>query len=147
MSKYPSWWDVPVTIYNKYSDPTTRIVRWTKTTLPNCFWKNVGSKVMIGETVLDTTSITCRIPEDPRFLEAYKWLQIPNDQKAEYFTLQQDDILIRGDIQDEIDEYTAGQRSTDIIAKYKSNGCITVKDVSIDTMTGMLYPHYHVRGL
>jgi len=148
MSNFPSWWDSTITIYNKHTDPTTKVTKGYRHVISNqCCWKNVGSKVNIGEVVLDTESITCRIPQQNDFLEAYDWVQLPNDAKPNYFTLQQDDIIIHGEVTDEINEYVSGKRATDIINKYRLKGCIMIKDVSIDTMTGMLYPHYHVRGL
>ena len=148
MSKYPAWWDSTITIYNKYTDPTSRVTRWYRHTISNqCFWHNVGSKVNIGEVVLDTESITCRIPEQSDFLSAFEWASLPNDEKSNYFTLQQGDIIVDGAVIDDIDEYVSGSRSTDIINKYRLKGCITIKDFSINTMTGMVNPHYHIRGL
>ena len=148
MSKYPSWWDSTITIYNKYTDNATQVVKWYRHTVYNqCFWKNVGSKVNIGEVVLDTESITCRIPEQPDFLQAYDWVNLPNDQKSLKFTLQPDDIVVNGEVEDDIDEYTSGKRATDLIKKYRLKGCITIRDVSVDTMTGMITPHYTIRGL
>lgn len=147
MSNYPTWWDNTVTIYNKYTDTTTKVVKWYRHVVDNCFWKNVGSKVMVGNVLLDTESITCRIPKQSDFVEAHKWVAIPNDQKGNYFTLQPDDIIIVGEVTDEINEYVKGERATDIISKYRLQGCITVKDVAIDTMTGLNSPHYRVRGL
>lgn len=147
MSSYPSWWDSTITIYNKYTDPTTKVVKWYRTTLNQCFWKNVGSKVQVGEVVIDTESITCRIPQQSTFRDAYKWVDIPNDKKGDFFTLQQGDIIIKGEILDDIDEYKQGQRANDLINKYRLQGCITIKDFAIDTMTGMWNPHYYVKGL
>ena len=148
MSKYPSWWDSTITIYNKFTDNTTRVTRWYRHIIEKqCFWKNVGSKVNIGDIVLDTESITCRIPEQADFLQAYDWVNLPNDQKSLYFTLQPEDIVIHGEALDDIDEYTAGSRATDIINKYRLRGCIVIREVSVDTMTGMITPHYHIRGL
>lgn len=148
MSKYPSWWDSTITIYNQYVDPTTRVTKWYRHVISGqCFWKNVGSKVNVGEIVLDTESITCRIPEQPDFLQAYDWVNLPNDQKSSKFTLQPDDIVIHGEVTDDIDEYTSGSRANDIVNKYRLKGCIRIRDVSVDTMTGMITPHYHIRGL
>lgn len=147
MSNYPLWWDTPITIYNKYTDTTTRVVKWYRHTIHDCFWKNVGGKVNVGGVVLDTESITCRIPQQRNFMEAYKWMTIPNDEKANYFTLQQDDIIIVGEVLDEINEYASGLRANDLINKYRVQGCIKINDFAIDTMNGMNSPHYRVRGI
>lgn len=146
MNNFPEWWDADITLYNKHVDTTTRVVKWYKTTLSNCFWKYVGSQVQIGSTILDSAKIVCRIPKHPKFLPANQWLNLPNDCKADYFTLQQDDIICLGNIPDQIDEYKAGTRSTDLMLKYKNSGCIHVQDFSINTHSGMLSPHYKVGG-
>lgn len=148
MSNYPEWWDFPITVYNKYTDKTTRIVTWHKTVIPNCFWKNTGNKVNIGDVILDTESVTCRIPYQDNFLEAGEWINIPNDQMSQYFTLKQADILVKGAVDDEIDEYKSGMRSTDLLNKYHAlQSCMEIKEVTINTMKGMLTPHYYVRGI
>lgn len=148
MSKYPTWWDTTITVYSKCTDATTSIVSWSKFIIPNCFWKRVGSKTAVNGIQIDTESITCRIPKSSNFIEPFKWVDMPTARLRGKFTLQQGDIIIQGKCNFEIDEYKAGQRSTDLIAKYrKVHGCMEIKDVAINTMTGMLNPHYHVRGL
>ena len=148
MSKYPTWWDATVTVYSKHTNVATSLVKWHKVTIPNCFWKQVGSKTTVKDIQIDTESITCRIPKHAQFIEPFEWIDKSYDELAGKFTLQQGDIIIKGDCNFEIDEYKAGNRSTDLIAKYrKIQGCMEIKDVAINTMTGMLNPHYNVRGL
>lgn len=148
MSNYPTWWDATVTVYSKHTNPATSIVSWHKATIPNCFWKRVGSKTAVGGVQIDTESVTCRIPQNPHFIEPFNWIDMSESELDGKFTLQQGDIIIKGDCNFEINEYAAGQRSTDLIAKYrKIQGCMEIKDVAINTMTGMMNPHYNVRGL
>ena len=148
MSNYPAWWDATVTVYSKRVDIATSIVSWHKVTIPNCFWKRVGSKVTVGDIQIDTESVTCRIPQNANFVEPFNWIDMPEAELNGKFTLQQGDIIIKGDCNFEVNEYKAGHRSTDLVAKYrKIQGCIEVKDVAINTMTGMMNPHYNVRGL
>ena len=149
MSKpgYPMWWDSTITIYNKYEDAQTRIVHWYRTVLHDCFWKYSGDKVSVGTVVLDTKSIICRIPQDSRFLERYQWVSVPNDQMSEYFTLGQGDIIVKGEVLDEIDEYVSGQRSSDFLAKYKNlQGCMEIEEYAINIGAGRNNPHYYARG-
>jgi len=144
---YPMWWDTPITVFNKYTDTQTRVVKWYKTTLDNCFWKDTGNKVNVGDTLLETNDIICRIPKQENYLPPFEWVNIPNDEMSNYFTLSVGDIIIRGHIEDDIDEYISGKRSTDIISKYKDNqGCLEIKKVAINTNTGMVTPHYNVKG-
>lgn len=147
MGNYPQWWDSSITVYNRYEDPQTQIVTWFRTVLENCFWKGTGSKVTINETTLDTEGVICRIPKNPLFLEKYEWVDLPNDEMDDYFTLAPHDILVRGLVDDEIDEYTKGHHSTDLLSKYRDlRGCIEIEDVAINTGRGRNNEHYWVRG-
>ena len=145
---YPEWWDTTITVFNKFTDPQTKVVRWYKTIVNGAFWKYVGDKVMIGKTVLETNNTICRVRKDARFLEQYLWLQQPNDEMQNYFTLAKGDILIKGEVEDEIDEYTSGKRSNDIIAKYKQlQGCMTIEKIAINVGAGRCDEHYYVKGV
>lgn len=145
---YPEWWDTTVTIYNKYTDPQTKVVRWYRTVVTGTFWKYVGDKVKIGNTVLETNSIICRIRKDDRFLEKFQWLQVPNDQMSNYFTLAKDDFIVKGEVDDEIDEGQSGHRSNDILAKYKAlQGCMVIEHLTINVGAGRCNEHYLVRGI
>lgn len=148
MSNFPAWWDSTITVYNKYTDPKTSVTTWTRTVIDNCFWKILGGKVNVGGVELDTTSITCRIPEQDNFLTPSEWLEKSEEDRPKYVTFKQSDIIVVGNCQDEIDEYTKGMRSTDLISKYKSlQGCTEIKEVAFNTMSGMLNPYYFVKGI
>lgn len=148
MSNYPIWWDTTITIYNKFEDPQTQVVTWYRNVVENCFWKYVGDKIVINQTVLETNNIICRIPENSLFLEKYKWIQLPNDEMSQYFTLGAGDIIIKGEVDDVVNEYTAGYRSSDLVAKYKNlQGCMEVQQITLNTGIGRNNPHYFVKGI
>ena len=81
---------------------------WFKNTVSNCFWKYTGDKITVGETVLETNNIICRIPKDDRYLDKYVWNKLPNDEMGNYFTLGQGDIIIKGEVDDEVNEAPSG---------------------------------------
>jgi hypothetical protein len=148
MSNYPIWWDTTLTIYNKFEDSQTQLVKWYKTTIDKCFWKYVGNKVTVGTTVLETNDIICRIPKQSNFLEKGDWINIPNDEMSNYFTLSGGDIIVKGNVDDEINEYKTGKRSTDLIAKYKKlQGCMEIEEVAINAGLGRCNEHYYVKGI
>lgn len=148
MSDYPIWWDANLTLYNKYTDKQTQVIKWYRTTLSNCFWKSVGNKISIGNVVLETDDIICRIPKSNLFKNRAEWQDIPNDQMSDYFTLSVGDIIVFDIVDDEIDEYTSGKRSSDLISKYKDlQGCIEIQKVAINTGIGRCNPHYFIRGV
>ena len=146
MSNYPEWWDKTVTVYNKYKDPTTAVVTWHSTKIAGCFWKDVGVKLEVGNTSIVTSDIICRIPKQASYLSPFDWYELQDKSGA--FTLKQGDIIVLGEFNDEIDEYTRGQRSTDLLEKYHEiDSCMEIKKVAVDTMTGMLSPHYRIVGV
>ena len=148
MNNYPIWWDTTVTIYNKFTDPLTQVVSWYKTTVTNTFWKYIYDKATIGETVLESNKIICRIREDSRYTDKYLWNALSAENKAKHFTLGQGDIIIKGDVSDTINEYEKGKRSTDLIEKYKElQGCLEIQVVHDNTGIGRGNPHYLAQGV
>lgn len=146
MSNYPIWWEDTVTLYNRYEDAQTNVVVWHRTVLTNCFWKSVGSKVVIDDTTIDTDNLICRIPKDDRYLNPLDWKQLSNDVMDEYFTLKQNDIIVKGEVDDVIDEYSKGHRANDLIEKYKDVGCFLIRKVGINVGTGKCNEHYYISG-
>lgn len=148
MNNYPVWWDTTLTVYNKFEDPQTHIITWFRTVVENAFWKYVGDKVNIGKVVLETNDTICRIRKDSRFLPRHEWINKPNDQMGNYFTLGVNDIIVKGEVDDVIDEYTSGSRSTDLEKKYKGlQGCIKIQEVAVNTGPGRCNEHYYVKGV
>ena len=146
MSNYPEWWNTTVTVYNKYEDPATRQISWHRTVLHNCFWKYTGNKIVVGETAIETDTTLCRIPKSTAFLEKYLWNN--TDDKSKHFTLGTGDILVKGEVADEINEYASGYRSSDILTKYnKLQGCMVIEKWADNTGLGRDLEHYYVRGV
>lgn len=145
---YPIWWDATITIYNKFTDPQTRIVHWFRTVVEGAFWKYTGDKVTVNKVTLETNNTICRIRKDDRYLDKHIWITKPNDEMSNYFTLGVGDIIVKGEVLDTIDEYTAGIRSSDFEKKYKSlQGCIKVEEVANNTGPGRCCEHYYVKGV
>ena len=147
MNHYPSWWNQTITIYNKFTDPVSNLITWHRHVVIGAFWKNIGNKIMIDKTVIDTDAIICRIRKDNEFLPKHEWIALPNDEMDEYYTLGRGDIIIRDRVDDEVNEYLSGYKSTDLVKKYKDlQGCMTIDEVTINTDGGRGNEHYLVRG-
>lgn len=150
MSEFPfPWWDKTVTIYNKVVDPTTQRITWYKNTAENCFWKYVNNSYTIRGSMitLDTKNVICRIPKTDKFVDKKTWQELTDEERKDYFTLANGDIIILGEVEDVIDEYTAGQRSTDLVTKYKEyDACIEIDTYVDNCQTGVNLDHYRVVG-
>lgn len=145
---YPIWWDTTITIYNKYENPQTQLITWYRTVVEKAFWKLRGDTVTIGEVNIETDYTVCRIRKDSRFLERHEWIKIPNDQMSQYFTLWKGDIIVRGEVEDEINEYQAGMRHTDLLNKYRElQGCVEIDQIGINVGPGRCNEHYFVKGV
>lgn len=148
MNNYPSWWCTTITLFNRYEDPVTQLVTWYKTVIEGCFWNNLHDKVKVGEVVLETDSVICRIRKNKKYVDAETWLALPEDKKSDYFTLCQQDIVVNGDVNDIIDEYHSGTRSTDLIAKYKKlQKCFEIDGFVNNTGGGRGNEHYFIKGI
>lgn len=147
MNNYPSWWNTTITVYNKFVDVQTQVITWYRTVIDGCFWKDTGNKVTINNVVLETNNIICRIRKDDKFLERYEWEALPNDLMNNYFTLSPGDIIVKGSVNDIINEYVSGKRATDLLKKYKAVfGCMEVQAMSNNTGGGRGNEHYYVIG-
>lgn len=144
---FPVWWDSTVTIYNKYEDPQTQVITWFKSVVSDCFWHLQGSTVAVGDVTIDSKSIICRIPKCDNYMDKQDWLNLPNDEMSEYFTLGQGDIIVKGECTEDIDEYTKGHRSTDLLSKYRQyQAVMEITDFANDTGVGRNNEHYLTRG-
>lgn len=153
MNKYPMWWDSAITLYNQYTDPLTQVVTWYRTVIGQnepkmgCFWKNDNTRVQVGDTAISSSSIICRIPKQENYLDRFSWTNLTNDVMADYFTLGRGDILIKGIVEDEIDEYSKGHRSSDLLTKYKNMlECMQIEEFTVNVGPGRVNEHYYVRG-
>lgn len=147
-NQYPVWWDTQLTIYNKFIDPQTQIVTWYRTVVDNAFWKYVGDKITINDTVIETDNTIARIRKDDRFLPRHEWINKPNDEMQNYFTLGKEDIIVKGEVDDVINEYQSGKRSSDLVGKYKElQGCMTIQEIAINVGAGRCNEHYFVKGI
>lgn len=140
---YPEWWNTTVTLYNKYESSSGEVT-WYRTVLKGCFWKYVTDYQRINDATQVTKVLLCRVRKNRDFLEDYEWQEISD--KSSYFTFTDGDILIKGEVEDTIDEYTKGQRSSDILIKYKSR-CAEITECAINVGAGRVCEHYLVRGI
>lgn len=127
---YPAWWNKTVTIYNRYED-VGGFITWYRTVLPGCFVKNVPAFVIAGNTGAEKPQTTIKIRKSEVYIPPAEWNE-DDCQRDNGFTIQNGDIIVMGNISDDINEYESGKRSDDFINKYKTIGCITVSSFSIN---------------
>lgn len=148
MNNYPVWWNQSITVFNRFDDPATHRITWYKSKVDGCFWKYTENRLTVGETVLESAVTLCRVPVSESFKERYEWESLQPAQRSKYFTFGPGDIVIKGAVDDVVDEYTAGRRSSDLLTKYrKLQGCMTVQRCAVNTGEGRGNEHYLVKGV
>lgn len=146
MNHYPKWWNTTVTLYNKYTGEDKK-VKWYRTVLENCFYRHTLDKITVGNTTIASNVSVCRIRVNDSFINRDEWMKLLDSEKDEHFTLCTGDIIVAGETEFEIDEYTNGKRSSDLIKQYREYpGCFTIETVNINVGGGRGNEHYHVRG-
>ena len=123
---YPAWWDQTITLYHRITAPAAT-VSWNRILLNRCFWKETSAQSQKELTAYNQRYVIVRIP----------LRDIP---------INIGDILIIGVVDDEIDEYTSGMRSADLLAKYQGRSA-KVQTVAINNQTGIGYPHIRIGGI
>lgn len=128
-----------ITLYNKYEDrsngPTVTV--WKKTVLNNCYFGAVSGKSLSDTTLSEQNSFVCRIPENNAFTEDYNGAD-------NTFTLRPGDIIVKGDIAEEIAD-VKGIRASDLLSRYAGKSFV-VKSVSINTVIPF-DKHYRASGV
>lgn len=133
-----------VTLYNRHEtkDENGRTVAiWYRTVLAGCSWTLKRIRAWDGTAVILTDEITCRIPEDARYRSPAEWDALV--VMTSNFTLAPGDIIVRGSVTDEI---VAAFKASDLIAKYRRAGVMTVNAAQDNFRLGFPIGHYCAKG-
>lgn len=130
-----------ITLYNRIraADTPDRKERWIRTVLHNCFWKSSVGTTFSGTDAGIRNIYTVRIPKDPRYLPYHEFVKKP----AWYFTVSQEDIVILGEIQEEITG-ESGHMAAQVLNRYSPNA-FKVTAFSDNTAFPM-DKHYRIGG-
>lgn len=139
-----NYWNDSITVYNKNEGLDGTIV-WYRHLLNKCFVKKTNIKLYSNGSIIQSDDNIIRIPIQSNYKTPFEWNTLADIQKSEALTLQMGDIIILGNVDDIINEYENGQRSSDLIAKYKTLGSIFISMVNENTKLPNKY--YYVRGV
>lgn len=130
-----------LTVYNRVraADTENRKEHWYRTVLHNCFWKSSVGTTFSGTDADIRNIYTVRIPKDPRYLPYHEFVKKP----AGYFTVSQEDIVILGEIQEEITG-ESGHMAAQVLNRYSPNA-FKVTAFSDNTAFPM-GKHYRIGG-
>lgn len=95
-----------ITLYNclrAADNPKAKKDIWYRFILHDCFYKNVMGRTeyLSKEPRMDNT-YTVRIPESDRYKPYHEWIQLSEEERKHFFTVNIKDIVIKGECFDEI---------------------------------------------
>ena len=144
-NKYPIWWDKTITIYNKITADDGK-VSWQSTVISGCFWKYINETKYVDNVKMQTKEVICRIPEQDNYVPYLTWKTL--EDRTGKFTLHTGDFVVYGEVDDVIDEYTKGQRASDVLNKYRDVNLAFQIEVFTDNTGDVLNSeHYRLGGI
>ena len=144
-NKYPIWWDKTITIYNKITADDGK-VSWQSTVISGCFWKYINETKYVDNVKMQTKEVICRIPEQDNYVPYLTWKTL--EDRTGKFTLHTGDFVVYGEVDDVIDEYTKGQRASDVLNKYRDVSLAFQIEVFTDNTGDVLNSeHYRLGGI
>lgn len=133
-----------ITVYNNYTDPTTKYKVYLPTIIKNVSWFGEVQVLVGSDGLLSADMYTVRIPEDADFgnkiyLDPKAFSAIPNDEMPNYWTLSQGDTIVKGAVSD------TGENAKPAKLEAKYVDTITIVSVT-DNRTRPNAPHWKVVG-
>ena len=125
MQTYPNYWNDAVTLYTRSMD-ADGLVTWEHTVYRGCFWQHRSALSTGDGRHLGVEKLICRF-------------------RAPAPEVKPGDIVIKGEVYDEIDEYTEGSRSADLLNTYTGNG-FAVTATHDNTSRAAMIPHLYTEG-
>lgn len=103
-----------ITIYNQKSNPVTKLTEYVRTQIRNVHWYT-DQKTSVDQSGVHSADIyKIRVPEesvtDRKFLDLSEWKQ--SEDTDGYWTIQNDDLVVRGLVDDDI------RQASDLLNKY-----------------------------
>ena len=133
-----------VTLYNRRRTTGAdgrQVETWVRHVLTGCSWVRTHERVRSDTEVGYTSSVTCRIPASDSYLPPDQWDAL--DDPSGKFTLAAGDVLVYGDVADEIGSELS---AAELVKRYARRGSIVVRSARNNSLNGIL-PHYAAKGV
>ena len=145
MNNYGKWWDTTITLYNRIEED--KKIKWYRHVISECFYKHTQDSLKLGQTVVSSDVSICRIKVSKDFVTKREYVELSDMDRKDMFTLSPNDIIVPEETDFEIDEYTKGSRSSDLLSKYREYpGCFTIDTVNVNIGGERGNQHYLAKG-
>lgn len=134
--------NITVTIYNRYQykNSTGKIITtWKRSVINGC--GQIYKSVLTSNNGIQLagTQQMIQIPHTENYVDEYEWDSMINDSRADRFTAQSGDLIVLGEVEDEVDEFSVIE---DIEKKYAS---LSFKIKQVNKNYGVGYPIPHIQ--
>lgn len=135
-----------VTIYNQVKgiDPITNkaFTIWRRRVLTGCSWRRSMQTLQVGTVQITSEDYIVQVPYSELYVPYYEYEDMTADEQEQHFTGNAGDLIVRGEIADEI-----GVDMTVTRLKEKYNGRIlTVKAFQNNALDRFPLKHYQYIG-
>lgn len=145
-----------VTIYNqvKCIDKITNkaFTIWRRRVLTGCSWRRSMQTLQVGTVQITSEDFIIKVPYSKLYVPYYEYEDMTADEQEQHFTGNAGDLIVRGEVADEIKWYmadgTVGQEGitvTTLKEKYKGR-ILTVKEFQNNALDGFPLKHYQYIG-
>lgn len=136
-----------VTIYNCFraaDNPNSQKDIWQKTVIHNCFYKNVIGRTEYADSNPKMSSVyTVRVPRTPKYFPYSQWIKLGDDERSNYFTCSQKDIVVKGECEEEITG-TSPNTASQLLSRNKPDAFVVT---AFSDNSGPSYgKHYRIGG-
>lgn len=136
-----------ITLYNclrAADNPKEKKDIWQKTVLKNCFYKSViGRAESADKNLRMDNTYTVRIPVSDRYLSYHQWLRLSEEERRDYFTCSQKDVVIRGECEAEITGISP-DTAAQVLSRYKPDAFVVT--AFSDNTAHKMAKHYRLGG-
>lgn len=134
-----------ITIYNclKATDNPKKKDVWHRHVLHNCFYKNVIGLKENGKGLQMANGYTVRIPKSLMYKPYHEWCKLEEQVRKKYFTLSENDIVIKGECREEITG-TGAATASQVLNKHKPDA-FRITAIS-DNTNALAGKHYRLGG-
>jgi hypothetical protein len=121
-----------ITIYNAYPDPIKKDVEYLKTVLVGVSWEaaKISNAIKSGYQNADSFSVVIPISVALKYKSPKEYKALPKDEASLYFTLQEGDKIVKGDISDNPSPITEIEKKYDNVMTINK---IDIKDMAINS--------------
>ena len=136
-----------ITLYNclrAADNPDEKKDIWYRKVLERCFYKSaIGRSEYASRDPKMVSDYTVRIIESDRYKPYHEWINLPEEQREQYFTCSIKDIVVKGTCEEEITSISPNT-AAELLSRYKPDAFVVT--AFSDNTSHMKAKHYRIGG-